>query len=253
MRGLLWVALAGIAGLAMAAESREFVIEQRASLDLSNISGDIAVRPGPAGKVTIAYQKDDDAVEVAFRQNGDAVTVETVYPTSGGSFGDVRFEISFPSEGEVSVRTVSGDIVVRGLSGELSLRSVSGDIETERLSGRLDLQSVSGDVRMQGLGAARVEAVSISGTAAYAGGALEGGPYRLSSTSGDIVIRHAKAASYRISGRTISGSILKTEDVGIEVVEDKYSSVKTVKGAYGGGDVRLEVNSVSGSIRIEVE
>jgi len=248
------VMLAATALAAFAAENvREFDVGVQPMLELSNISGDIAVVRGDGGRITVKYDKKDDSIRVLMEQNGDRVSVRVEYPEEKRNFrGGVRFEIQFPSEGELELQSVSGSIDVTGVDGYHMLKSVSGDVKVAELSGDLSLNSVSGDVEMTRVGPSEVKANSVSGSVEYRGGNLEGGPYAFNTTSGSVIVRHGLDASYRVSGNTISGSI-RADLEGLHVAKQKYVNSSSLKGEYNGGAVRLSVNSISGRVSVEVE
>ncbi len=233
---------------------RAFVVDGKAELDLSNLSGSIKIGPAAADRqILVKYRKSDDAIEVVMSQRGNQVSVETQFPRRTNASGGVDYEISFPRDGRLSVQSVSGGIVAANLAGELSLKTVSGGVRADNLSGDLNLESVSGAIEMNGLGSARVAATSISGRVAYRGGALLGGEYDFASTSGRVIVVHGAGASYRISGRTISGSIVNRVGDALKVGKNPYSSVQTVSGSYKGGRVSVRVNTISGGILLTLE
>ena len=241
--------------MAMAGKSvREFEVGGSPHLILENISGDIEVTTGASDRIIVKFTKEDDRIEVEMNQSGDRVEVKTIYPQ--GNFrgkGGVDFQIQFPAEGRLEVQSVSGTIKVKGVNGELGLKSVSGDVEVDNAEGRLDLSSVSGDVVMTQLGVADVDANSISGDVEYSKGHLDGGDYSFSSTSGNVSISHSRDASYRINGRSISGSISNRVGGDIDIHEERYSSIKSVSGNYNGGEVGLQVNTVSGNLTLSFD
>jgi DUF4097 and DUF4098 domain-containing protein YvlB len=230
---------------------KEFKVGSAPELDLENISGDINIYPGTAGKVVVRARVEDDRTEVSLTQAGDKIKVKVLYPKMGfRGGGDVTFDIQFPTSGTLKISSVSGDIRVEGVNGDLTLHSVSGDISVTKLEGELELNSVSGDVKLTKIGVAKVDAISISGEIDYSQGSLLGGLYSFSSTSGKVSVVHDHDAAYEVSGRTISGSITNNVGSSLSVGKNKYSSVQTISGAVNGGGTGLEVNSVSGNISI---
>ena len=238
--------------LAQKAE-REFQVGDNPHLVLENISGNINISRGGDDTVMIRVFKNDDRIEVEMSQNGDRIRVKTIYPENNyRSNGGVDFEVQFPAEGELDIKSISGSISVDGVSGELDLKSVSGDVELTNLEGNINANSVSGNVVLTKIGNAEVDANSISGRIDYSRGSLEGGDYSFSSTSGSVKIAHRSDASYHISGRTISGRIRdKTGD--LQIRKEKYTNMQSVSGEFNGGTVEVSANSVSGSITIEIE
>ena len=232
-------------------QSRTFNIEGTADLSLSNISGSITISRGSADSIQVSYEKSSDEITVKMEQNGDKVTVSTEYPQGFHGRGGVDFTVLFPPQGRLDIESVSGTIKLADVSGKIGLQTVSGNLHLERSGGEMELNAVSGSIELSEIGSASMEANSISGSITYKGGSLEGGDYQFNSTSGRIHISHGSDASYKIEGRTVSGAIDSRVGDGVSVKKAKYGPLKSVSGDFNGGEVNLEVNTVSGSITIE--
>jgi len=229
--------------------TREFQVGDGATLNLSNISGDITVTHGKSNQITITSIQKDDRIEVTMEQVGDTVTVKTIYPKGNNkNLGGVDFQVSFPSEGSLDIQSVSGSIEVTGVAGSQSLKSVSGDIVARGLAGELSLDSVSGDVDMAEMNGANINANSVSGDIKYRGG-FPGEEYNFNSTSGGVQIDYVGGAACILKGQSISGSIDSDND-GLTIHTQKYSGMKSVSGDVNGGGAEVSVNTVSGNIRI---
>lgn len=240
--------------LAMASDiQREFSVDGDATLKLRNIAGDIEVRPGTSDRIVVHVDRDNDNVEVDMFQNGDRVTIKVRYPQRNqkSNKGSVDFRIEFPAKGSsLELSSISGSIEVKGIQADLKLKTISGNIKTQDAVGDLKLGTVSGDIEMDDTGRASIDASTISGDVEYRKGKLNGGDFSFSSTSGDIDIYHAASASYEISGRTLSGTISNRVGDSIVVKVAKYTGSQSVSGSYGGTDVWIEANTVSGDIKL---
>ena len=235
--------------------SREFKVSSAPDLVLRNIAGEIKVKAGSGDKVVVHVERDDDDIEVDMFQSGNRINIKVRYPMRNnyGNRGDVDFRIEVPGNcNNLELHSVSGSIEVAGIHSQMNLQSVSGDINLSRCSGDMKLNAVSGDIELDELGSAAIDASTISGDVVYRNANLEGGDYSFSSTSGNIRISHGRAASYRISGRTISGNISNDVANTIEVKRSKYGSQKSLSGYYNGENVWIEAHSVSGDISIRV-
>lgn len=234
-----------------AREGEVFNVGGDPALNLKNISGDIEISAGDSDRIEVNYTIKDDRIEVSMEQTGDTVDVQVDYPEGARNFkGGVDFVIVFPAEGSLRLQTVSGDVKATGIAGSLELESVSGDVEVINGAGRLELKTVSGDVKMSGLGASDVDASTMSGNVEYRDGDLLEGPYEFSTTSGKIKVYHGPGASYTVRGDTVSGNI-DTNISSLTVKKQKYGPNKSLKGSFGGGDVSLDLNVVSGNITVE--
>jgi hypothetical protein len=132
-------------------------------------------------------------------------------------------------EGErVTARTGSGEITLHAAKGVLDLGTGSGNIRGDDLTvaGALDLHTGSGDVKLSGDFAGLKEA-------------------KVGTSSGDVVLRMAKAPGMNLSCRTTSG------DIDVDVPGTRLKTERKLEVAVGGGGVPVTVRTSSGSIRIE--
>jgi Putative adhesin len=133
---------------------------------------------------------------------------------------------------EARVRTMSGDVNVRGVSrlvevscmsgdislsdstGRVQLRTVSGDVEANNLrttqaDDELVAASTSGDITLEGVTHSRVKGHTTSGNVLLSGALARGGNYELRTTSGDVTLALPADASFRVNARVIaSGEII---------------------------------------------
>lgn len=229
-------------------ENFVFDINGRADITLENIAGEIKIVKGSDNRVLIDADKSDDRIKVEVSAHGNNIRIKTRYPSFSNTHGGVDFVLTVPATSDLDIGSVSGDIEASGVSGRLRLNTVSGNIELTDASGDLSLQAVSGDIHLVRIGEADLDAVCISGDVTYREGSLNGDS-SFSSTSGDIEIEHSDNASYRVSGRTVNGRI-STSISGLEVTQAKYTGSESISGSFNGGDTSLDVNTVSGRIRI---
>jgi Putative adhesin len=176
-------------------------------------SGDITVRTGPPGSVTIAGtirastsffgSSGEDEVRAIernppIRQTGNTIRVELpAYDNIS-----IDYQITVPAETHLRAETGSGDHSVRGLRGNVDVRAGSGNIELEDIVGKVvaetgsgnvhgravagpfDGHTGSGDIRVKLTGAGDVSARTGSGDAEIRGVA---GALAIDTSSGDVV------------------------------------------------------------------
>ena len=173
---------------------RSFQVSGAVDLEVLTRSGDINVRNGSAGTVTIhakihsgnSWFGGDHKAEVQelqnnppIRQNGNSVRIDYVNLNNIS----IDYEITVPENTAIRAHTGSGDQTIEGLKGNIDLESGSGDLRLARLAGDMRFQTGSGNVRGRDL---------------Y-------GPAKVKAGSGDIEIEEMGAGDVDI--RTGSGNI----------------------------------------------
>jgi DUF4097 and DUF4098 domain-containing protein YvlB len=169
---VLATSLAGFAGV-IGTFDRSFQVNGSVDLEVLTRSGDIIVRNGSAGAVSI-HAKIHAGTSLLFgsdrkgevqelqtnppiRQNGNSIRIDYV------NFNDISidYEITVPENTAVRTHSGSGDQTVEGLKGNVDLESGSGDLRLARLTGDMHFQTGSGNIRGRELsGPARIKAGS---------------------------------------------------------------------------------------------
>src|SRR5580700_4995279 len=205
------LAVASIDGLF----ERSYTVTGAVELEVLTRSGDISVRSGPAGTITVrgkihvgdhwftgTRQGDVNEIEKnpPITQNGNSIHIDYL------NYHDISidYEITAPADTSVQTHSGSGDQRMEGLSGKLNLESGAGDVRLRGSSGEVLLIPSSGDVDAHDISAAfdiecgsgdvRVEANGGSGDARVRTGSgnieLRGvsGALQVESGSGDLTI-----------------------------------------------------------------
>lgn len=137
---------------------KTFQVTGPVELEVQTRSGDITVRSGPAGTVSIRgkiYVGDHwlfgsrhaDVSEIEqhppLRQDGNSIHVDYVNARDIS----VDYEITVPSDTTIRSHSGSGNQTIEGTNGNADLESGSGDMKLSRLTGEIRLRTGSGDVR----------------------------------------------------------------------------------------------------------
>jgi len=152
-------------------------------------------------------------------------------------------------------KTVSGDVEIsESEADELSLGSVSGDVIVNRLKGNgFDAQTVSGDLRLTDVEIDHASIRSVSGDIDYSGRLARNGRYQFQSHSGDIRVTPADAKGFAIEASTFSGDV--RSDYALTLQTSPGNSFtpgrnRSVRGSFGDAGATLTLQSFSGDIVI---
>ena len=233
---------------------------ERARLKVRNPAGDVQVETGDVAETTVELVplNDSEATRQAIEKasvtaRGDDVSVELEggrgWTISIGSWGmgsaKVSIRITCPNGSELECDTASADVRVTGTLGDTRIRTASGDLRLDRVEGSLEAKTASGDVQVE----------HVAGRAT------------LHTVSGDLQIRTAMngLAGNSVSGDVIVGEVLGDLEIGtvsgdavVRAAGPGEVAVKAVSGDVvvamrRGLRVRLDVNSVSGSVGSELD
>jgi DUF4097 and DUF4098 domain-containing protein YvlB len=190
---ILATSLAGFASV-IGTFDRSFQVNGNVDLEVLTRSGDVIVRNGPAGTVSIHAKIEsgtswfggdhkEDVQQLQsnppIRQNGNSIRIDYVNINNIS----IDYEITVPESTAIHSHTGSGDQTIEGLKGSVDLESGSGDLKLARLTGEMHFQTGSGNIRGHELS----------------------GPARIKAGSGDIVVDEVGAGDVEI--RTGSGNI----------------------------------------------
>jgi len=233
--GLLAMASGVAAASAQGSFERTYQVSGAVDLQVLTRSGDISVRSGPAGTVTVRGKihvgdrwfsggRQTDVSEIEknppIQQSGNSIHIDyvNVHDVS------VDYEITAPANTTVTTHSGSGDQRMEGLRGGLKLESGSGDMRLEDISSDIQARTGSGNV----------EARDISG------------PFAAEAGSGDIRADEKGKGDVRV--HTGSGNV---ELRGVDGLLDAHSGSgdMTIQGINSG---RWEVRTSSGNVDLEL-
>jgi hypothetical protein len=188
---------------------------------------------------------------------GDEVEIRVSCPPGTDlELSGAKTEVRATGElGEVSVKTVSGDVRLESARRRVEVKTASGDISLSSVGTETGLVTVSGDIDV-GRVAGALTGRAVSGDVAI--GALDGG-LSLSTTSGDVVVRAVEGGEARV--QTVSGDVRLGVAHGTRVWIDASSVSGSLGSDLGLGDaepasdegrpvVPLYVKTVSGDVSV---
>jgi Putative adhesin len=233
--GLVVVLLATVASASVQGTfQRTYQVTGSVDLEVLTHSGDIIVRGGPAGTVSVSGKihvgnyffdlgisgRRADVQELEknppIRQTGNSIRIDYVNMRNIS----IDYEITVPQDTRVRTRTGSGDqtletltgtfdlesgsgdMRLRDLNGEVHLHTGSGDVEGRNVSGAITARAGSGDINIEQSAKGDVDVQTGSGNIELRG--LEGGLHA-EAGSGDLTVEAARVAPWQI--RTGSGNV----------------------------------------------
>ncbi len=218
---------------------KTFQVSGPVDLEVQTHSGDIIVRSGPAGSVSIRGKifvgdhwlfgnRHTDVSDIEqhppLRQDGNSIHIDYVNVREIS----VDYEITVPTDTTIRTHTGSGDQTIEGTHGNLDLQSGSGDVKLSRLVGEIHLQTGSGDVRAREIA----------------------GPVRGGAGSGDIEVEEVgsgdvdlRTGSGNITARGIQGAFRAEAGSGDITGEGKQTGEWEIRTGSGNVHVRFPADS----------
>jgi len=226
-------------------EEYNFAIKEGGRISLSNVNGNVSIEGTDGRQVHIvATKKADsqkylDGMKIEIDASESAIRIETQHPGGTGGIlnwggddsGSVEYKLTVPHDVELdSIDTVNSDVVVTGVSGPISAESVNGKLQVTGASSNISADTVNGNIDVEFLQLGSGQRVSAD------------------AVNGRIVLRLPANASAQVSAETLNGSI-DADDFGLE--SDNGFVGHELEGQIGGGEARVSIDTVNGSIAIK--
>ncbi len=212
---------------------------------ISNVSGRVDVRGWDRNEVQVTGSVEEGVERVDVESSGGRTSIKVVLPHGNSRDGDADLIIQVPRMSSLEVGAVSADVLSHGVQGTQRLKSVSGEIKAEVAGDDSEIRSVSGDVTVRGSGKpVSLRMSSVSGSLDLTDGA---GKLDLVTVSGDAHVQMSDASEIR--GRTTSGDLdlrarlTKDGRVDVEAVSGDLRLRVPAPGA-----LSTEIESFSGDI-----
>ena len=254
-------------------------LDPRGRVEIDNLKGRVEVRAWDRPEVKITGSLGDGVEKFSVEGDKRALRIEVKYPNRAKNTEPTVLVVQVPLQAELEVSTVSANIDVHGVAPrEVSLESVSGDIVANGAPRRASVESVSGDVVLT-FNSAEVDASSVSGDLTV-NGRLNGevsvesvsGNMRVdskgervrrlsaSTVSGDMELKVALAADGEVSTESVSGDLLLVmpRDLSAQVSGESFSgdlsapNAKIEREEFGpGSSFHAHYGDGKGEVRIE--
>lgn len=273
-------------------------LDPRGRIEIENVKGSVEVKAWDRPEVRIEGTLGQGVERLEVEGDREHLNVRVKYPNRNGIglFGssdkseptDLRLMVPIRADldidvvsadvnvegvasGELSVESVSGDVVVAAAPREADFDSVSGDLHLTINSNRVSAETVSGDLTLRGRMDGEVDVETVSGRIDV--GVLQSRLHRLtgSSVSGDIRVQTALANNGNISLETVSGDLVLAlpRDLsakvrgesfsgdlrapGAEIIRPKHGPGSNFDHTYGRGDGDVTIQSFSGDATLQLD
>jgi DUF4097 and DUF4098 domain-containing protein YvlB len=144
---------------------------------------------------------------------------------------------------DCSITTVSGRLTATGLDGEIKLKTVSGALEVQGLSGTLDTHTVSGEVVVAAAEPTSVVSRSVSGAVTL--DLRTAADIQCTTVSGEVAVRLPADAGADVDVSTVSGSL----DVAFPTDQIEIGK-RRMRGRIGDGGHQVSVRTTSGNVTL---
>ena len=264
-------------------------LDPRGRVEIDNLKGRVEVRAWDRQEVRVTGSLGDGVEKLVIDGDRDELRIEVKYPNRSRNTEPTMLVVQVPLQAELEIETVSADIDVHGVAPrELSLQSVSGDIVANGAPRRASVESVSGDVNLT-FNSSQVEASTVSGDLVVAGrltgeasvetvsgdlrfdsrgerlrkfsaGSVSGniaarlalaeaGEIRMESVSGDLGLDLPKDLSAEVSGESFSGDLSAP---GAKIQREDFGPGSSFHQRYGDGKGEIRLETFSGDARLRL-
>lgn len=245
---------------AAAARAQSVVVDLVANADVTIVGTEGADVRARAGSREVEVRKINDRFEISVGEDIDALTVEipkqaevsvrtrsgdvTVRGVAGQVFvGSTAGDITIAGKPRVvEVETVAGDVQVEHATERLEVRTVSGDVEVKSAHGKIVMKVTSGDVRVGDGRGTDVQIATMSGDIRYSGFFAGQSDHVLRTHQGDVELALDAKKPISLHAVTMSGEVqskLATSD-----------APDSARVEIGSGGPKVQVQTMSGDVRV---
>jgi DUF4097 and DUF4098 domain-containing protein YvlB len=293
---LLLVGLYAAGGLAHADDSKfekRLAVDPHGVVEISNVAGSIDVTAWDNAEVDVRGDVGPgvDKVDVSTDRGRTTIKVYVPNHTFRNASADLHIRVPRGSELDISgvscevtstdvegnlqvktvsgnvkadvygrtaeVKTVSGDVVLRGNhrnpgTADIHISTVSGNIRVDRAGGDLEATSISGAMTLRLEPSHNVRVRTTSGDLGFEGKLAKGASLDAETISGDLTVRAVPEGGLDYQVSTFSGDIRNCMGVEAERV-NKYGPGRRLNGTRGNGgadEARIRLKTMSGDVEL---
>lgn len=279
--------LAGAAAMAHAEDSFEKRVPAAANgaVEISNVAGSVSVAGWDKPEVEVTAELGSEQTRVEVTSEEGRTRVRVIVPRNSHDESDTELQVRVPRGSELQISTVSADIVARDVTGEQRLKSVSGNVKTDIAASDIEVKTVSGDLWLRGKSedtdlrlstvsgnvrleraAGEVDAITTSGdmsldvqparsvrvrttsgSVEFRGKLSRDASFEAESVSGDLNVRASAENGFDFEISSFSGDIENCFNVEAEKT-NRYGPGQRLSGKRGEGGAKIRMQTMSGEI-----
>ncbi len=220
---------------------KSFKVDKNSSFSLNNINGFVNISSWPENTILITAtiytenQGDRDKITIEMKQSGSKLSVETHYKKNSNwknnNSGKVEYEVQLPASINLSdISVVNGALTIKDVQGEVNADVVNGAIVVTGATKNSEINSVNGSIKVT-----------------YQELDSSTDKIELNVVNGSIKLYLPENVSAILDIETVHGAI-KT-DFGLKAKKNMFVG-RNLQGNIGSGDVKINLESVNGSIKV---
>jgi len=221
---------------------KSFDVSEQATLRLANVNGAVEIQGWNKDEIKVIAivsaetQEGIDRINVDISENSNGVRVETEHEKQSSwgrnsHSGKVDYTVMVPFGASLAnIELVNGSLVIDKVQGEIKADTVNGSINVKGIADDIELNSVNGSIK-----------------ATYQQIDKNIDDIELTTVNGSIKLFMPEDLNATIDAETMHGSIKTAFGLSSE---KKTFSGRSLSGSVGSGDIRINLESVNGSIKV---
>ncbi len=238
-----------LTGLAHGADfEKKVAANPHGVVEISNVAGTVDVSAWDNPEVEVRADMGGGVDRIDVTADPGRITVKVIVPNHTFRSGSTDLHVRVPRQSELDVSAVSADVTSTDVEGRLQLRSVSGTVKADIFEKSAEVKTVSGDIVLRGRGKGLGMGMHVSTISGNIRIDRASGDLDATSVSGDLTVRLDPTRNIRV--RTTSGDLgLEGKfQKGGSVDAETVSGDLTVRAVPESG-MDYEINTFSGDIR----
>ncbi len=152
--------------------------------------------------------------------------------------------------GSINLNTVNGEIEDKNSQGELEIETVNGEVETQTTATEIGISTVNGEINIQAGEVDEIEIGTVNGAVDSTLTLREKGRLTASSVGGRVELNLVGPISANFNLESHVGGSITNRLTNDKPKEAKYGPSKSLRFQMGTGSAEVQIDTVSGSIRL---